>query len=269
MDTPLAVTRPQVRLRQPTLRLITVGALVVNALVFGYDMLQNGSNALNLSHVFPTLVIAGLVAWRRRWTPALGAFLSFALFVEGSIFLGDTLRQPASAADFAFGAIFLASALVGLIAGVGATVQNYRAVRNRPFVDQAAPGWAYPFVIALAALVVGGSVTTAIQPRGTLPGVSPEALAELPALTTKDYLFTQPEIRAKVGETVALRLDNADTSTHYLDIDELNVHAIMPTGKPNLALFKPTQPGTYTFYCHPHANKDTGEGMVGKLIVEP
>jgi plastocyanin len=68
---------------------------------------------------------------------------------------------------------------------------------------------------------------------------------------------------------VVLRLDNADTTTHYLDIDEFNVHALIPSGKSNVALFKPTQPGTYTFYCHPHADKDARAGMVGTLVVEP
>jgi heme/copper-type cytochrome/quinol oxidase subunit 2 len=55
--------------------------------------------------------------------------------------------------------------------------------------------------------------------------------------------FDQQNITAKVGETVVLRLDNADTTTHYLDIDEFNVHALIPPGKSNVALFKPTQPG--------------------------
>ena len=102
-----------------------------------------------------------------------------------------------------------------------------------------------------------------------LPRVSPEALAALPALTAKDYRFDKPEIRAKVGEMVALRLDNADTSTTYLAIAELNVHALMPAGKSNVAIFTPTQPGTYTFYCRPHADKAARTGMVGTLIVEP
>jgi plastocyanin len=268
MDTPLAVTRPQVRMRQPTLRMITVGALVVNALVFVYDMLESGPNGLNLGHVIPALLIAGIVAWRKRWTPAVGAFVSFALVLEGYIFIGETLIQPPTAADFAFTAVFFGSALVGLIAGVGATVQHYR-VSHRPFVDPRWPTWTFPALLAFVGLVLGAIITTSVQTRGVLPGVSPETLAALPALTTKDYVFAQPEIRAKVGETVVLRLENADTSTHYLDIDEFNVHALMAAGKSNIAIFKPTQPGTYTFYCHPHANKDAGTGMVGKLIVEP
>ena len=39
--------------------------------------------------------------------------------------------------------------------------------------------------------------------------------------------------------------------------------------KSNVALFKPTQSGTYTFYCHPHADKAARAGMVGTLVVEP
>jgi FtsP/CotA-like multicopper oxidase with cupredoxin domain len=58
-------------------------------------------------------------------------------------------------------------------------------------------------------------------------------------------------------------------STHYFEVDELNVHALMPTGKDAVAIFRATQPGTCTFYCHPHANKATGQGMLGTLIVAP
>lgn len=160
MNTPLVVAQPQVRMRRPTLRMITAMAFLISALLWLFDVFSNGPDSLNVTHVVIPLVVAAIVAWRRRWTPAL------------------------------------------------------------------------------------------------------------PALQTKDYMFAQPEIRAKVGETVTLRLDNADDSTHYLDIDEFNVHAIMPAGKSNVTSFNPTQSGTYTFYCRPHANKATGEGMVGKLIVE-
>ena len=42
----------------------------------------------------------------------------------------------------------------------------------------------------------------------------------------------------------------------------------MSPGEASLTLFKPTQPGSYIFYCTPHYNKATGEGMKGTLIVE-
>jgi len=269
MSTPMVATRMYRLDAQPTLRTITVAALVGNALLFLFDVFSSGPDEINVTHVVISLVVAGIAAIRLRWVPALGALLCAAQLVEGAMFLGSMLTEPASAATFAFAALFFAITIVGLVAGVGATVQNYRAPRSRPFVDQPAPRSTYPALLALAALVLGGILSTAIQPRGVLPSFSPEALAALPALTAKDSQFEQRTITAKVGETVVLRLDNADTTTHHLDIDEFNVHALMPAGKSNVALFKPTQPGTYTFYCQPHADKAARAGMVGTLVVEP
>ena len=269
MSTPIVLTHTYRSYPRPTLRTITIAALVLNALLFGFDVFSSGPDDINLTHVIISLVVAGIVAVRYRWVPALGAVLCALQLVEGYMFLGSMLAQPESAAAFAFAALFFAISVVGLVAGVAATVQNYRAPRSRPFVDQGAPRWTYSALLALIALTLGGILATAIQPRGVLPGVSPEALAALPALRAKDYQFDQSAISAKIGEIVALRLENADTSTHYLDIDELNVHVLIPAGKSNVALFKPTQSGTYTFYCHPHADKAARTGMVGTLVVEP
>jgi FtsP/CotA-like multicopper oxidase with cupredoxin domain len=269
MSTSMVATRTLGLYARPTLRTMTLAALVVNALLFLFDSFSSGPNEINVTHVIISLVVAGVAALRLRWAPAVGALFCALQLVEGAIFLGSMLTEPDSAATFAFAALFFAITIVGLGAGVGATVQNYRAPRSRPFVDPPAPRWAYPALLALTALVLGGILSTAIQPRGISPSFSPEALAALPALTAKDSQFEQRTITAKVGETVVLRLDNADTTTHHLDIDEFNVHALMPAGKSNVALFKPTQPGTYTFYCAPQADKAAGEGMVGTLIVEP
>ncbi len=269
MGIPIAVTRNYRPFTRPTLRTITVAALVANALLFLFDTFSSGSDALNVTHVIISLVVAGIATLRFRWVPALGALLCVLQLVEGYIFLGNMLTEPDTAAAFAFAAIFFTITVVGLAAGIGATGQNYRAPRSHPFIDPAAPRWAFPALLALAALTLGGILSTAIQPRGVSASFSPEALAALPALTAKDFLFEQPKITAKVGEMVVLRLDNADGTMHHLDIDEFNVHAFMPPGKSNVALFKPTQPGTYTFYCQPHSDKAAGTGMVGTLIVEP
>lgn len=267
MSTPLAIARPNQLSIRPTLRAITIAALLANALLFVYDSFAGGPTDINLPHVIASLVVAGVVALRFRWTPVLGALVGALQIVEGSIFLRSMLTEPDSAAAFAFAALFFAISIVGLVAGIGATVQGYRAPRARPLVSPPAPAWSYPALFGLGALVLGGILTTAIQPHGVSPSFSPEAVAALPTLTAKGDTFDRREITAKVGETVVLRLDNADTTTHYLDIDEFNVHALIPAGKSNVALFKPTQPGTYTFYCHPHADKDARAGMVGTLVV--
>jgi nitrite reductase (NO-forming) len=79
--------------------------------------------------------------------------------------------------------------------------------------------------------------------------------------------FDRTELRARVGETVALRLDNRDAQRHSFDVDELSVHVPMPAGTTAAALFRPTEPGTYTFYCQVPGHREAG--MVGTLIVEP
>jgi nitrite reductase (NO-forming) len=97
--------------------------------------------------------------------------------------------------------------------------------------------------------------------------VSAETLAALPALTTANHKFDQAELHAAAGETVALRLENADASGHSFDIDEFNLHVSMPAGEAGLALFTPTTPGRYTFYCSIPGHREAG--MVGTLVVEP
>ena len=76
-------------------------------------------------------------------------------------------------------------------------------------------------------------------------------------------------IEVNEGETVALRLENPDPVSHAFAIDEFGVKAVMPAGSESLALFEPTTPGTYTFYCPPHYDQASGNGMHGTLIVEP
>ena len=234
MRIPLTATpalRPFVR---PTLRTLTMLALIGNALAFGTNLVANGPDGLNLGHIIPALVVASIVALRFRWTPALGALLGGLFLVEGYIFLKDTLTQPDSAGSFAFTVAYLGTAAVALLSGLGALVQAYRAARQRPLVDRPAPRWVYPALLGFATLALGGILTTTIQAGGTSAGFTPEALASLPSLQARDYLFAQPEIKARVGETVVLRLDNADTSPHFLDIDELGVHTLMGARRPQM-----------------------------------
>ncbi len=119
----------------------------------------------------------------------------------------------------------------------------------------------------MATFVLGASLVAAIPPSDATAGVSAKALAQLPALVAGRNSFSQAELHARVGETVALRLENSDTQAHYFDIDTLNVHVSIPTGNPALALFTPTTPGTYTFYCHVPGHREAG--MVGTLVVKP
>jgi plastocyanin len=100
-------------------------------------------------------------------------------------------------------------------------------------------------------------------------GVSAQVFATLPAVTTQNFSFEQPELRVKAGQQVALRLENRDGMTHSFDIDELDVHVPMPGNGTALALFTAGAPGRYTIYCAPHYDRKSGQGMKTTLVVEP
>jgi uncharacterized cupredoxin-like copper-binding protein len=260
----MAVTHTQERTRLPILRKVMIAGLVGNVLVF--TVLQ----ALILRTLIPelaiilalTLLIAGVCATRWRWAPLLVILWVVLSVIPGLEPYTYDLTHPAETGTFVATLLGLGLLLVAVVAGVAEMIYRYRRVEERR-----APRWLNGFMIGLATFVLGASLVAAIPPADATAGVSADALARLPALVSGRNTFDHAELRARVGETVALRLENTDTQVHYFDIDAFDVHTPMPTGTPALALFMPTAPGTYTFYCSIPGH--TEAGMKGTLIVEP
>lgn len=253
--------------------LSALAGLTVAALVGGAATLVYAQAAL-LHHFAPDLtlfaglelasaaLVAGMPVGRWRWTPLLGALFGLLVLVLNRGPIIHDLSNPASFHPFAFMVVAVSIALVMLIAGVAATVQSY----TRPPEARRAPRGLATTLVALAALVAGAIAVAAI-PQGAGAGVSPATLAQLPALGTPGMHFDQAELRVRPGELVALRLENPHAAPHSFDIDALDVHVSMPSGKEALALFKaPDAPGTYEFYCGVPGHREAG--MVGTLIIE-
>lgn len=241
---------------------LTVGALVGIALGFVYLQAAIIGLLIPPLTIFAviSLLIAAVVAMGWRWTPLLGALWSAFMLVGNSEDLAYNLARPQIFHEFAFSLVMLAVPLIGLVAGIGATIQNYRNPTDRR--TPRLLGYGLTTIVALCL----GAMLAAIPQVGASTGVSPEALAALPAVTSPGGLqFDRTELRAKVGETVALRLANPSGEAHSFDIDAFNIHVPMPAGENALALFKTTTAGTYTFYCGVPAHREV---MVGKLIVE-
>jgi heme/copper-type cytochrome/quinol oxidase subunit 2 len=209
-----------------------------------------------------TLVIAGVCATRWRWAPLLAVLWVVVSVVPGAEPYIYNLTHPAETEKFIVTLISLVLLLVSVVAGLAATVSGERQVG-----EGRAPGWLKGFLIGMAAFVLGASLVATIPPPDVTAGVSAQALAQLPALVSGRNTFDQTELRARVDETVALRLENSDAQTHSFDIDAFDVHVAMPTNMPALALFTSTAPGSYTFYCRIPGH--TEAGMKGTLIVEP
>jgi heme/copper-type cytochrome/quinol oxidase subunit 2 len=200
---------------------------------------------------------SNLLGW--RWTPLLGAIMSSLVVAGNRDAIIYDMTHPENFHLFAYMVVAVALAVIGVVAGISATVQNYRSRERRT------PRVMVPTLLVVAALCVGAILVGAI-PREASAGVNPNMLAGLPPLTSPDFTFDQPKLTAKVGETVALRFENTHVAPHSFDIDELNVHVPAGPGTQNLILFKPTTPGTYTFYCAVPGHRELG--MEGTLVVQ-
>lgn len=271
MTTTVAPTASQATSARPPLS--ALAGVTAAALVGGAGTLVYAQAAL-LGHFAPDLTIfaglelasaalvAGVPVGRWRWTPILGSLFGALILVANSGPVVHDLSNPSSFHPFAFMAVAVGIALVMLVAGLAATVQNY----TRPPEARRAPRGTATALVALAALVAGAIAVAAI-PQGSAAGVSPETLAQLPALDAPGMHFDQTELRVSPGELVALRLTNTHGVSHSFDIDTLGVHVAMPGGKDALALFTaPDAPGTYEFYCGVPGHREAG--MVGTLVVE-
>ncbi len=79
--------------------------------------------------------------------------------------------------------------------------------------------------------------------------------------------FVSDEVRVKAGQPVTLRVVNQDGYAHAFDIDEFDIHAQLPAQATFDAVFSPTVPGRYRFYCGSPGHE--AAGMAGILVVEP
>ena len=263
MSTSVAVPHTQGRTRLTALRKVLIAALVGNMLVGAVVQVQISRLIPPLAMIMAlTLVIAALCDSRWRWAPLLAVLWSVASILPGLEPYTYSLMHPAETSGFVVTLTGLALSIITAVAGVAAMVAGERLA-----AEQRAPRWLQGFLIGIAAFVLGASLVAAIPQSDATAGVSAEALAQLPALVSTRDTFDRAELRTKVGETVAFRLENRDSETHYFDIDAFDVHVPMPTGTPALALFRPSAPGSYTFYCHVPGHREAG--MVGTLIVEP
>ena len=154
------------------------------------------------------LLAAGLLTTRWRWTPALGAAL---VLLITTLFFSQPLLQyylthPGYRPAFFFTSVLiLACAVVAVVAGLSATLQNYRVYHAvRP-----TPSWLRPLLLVLCGVVIGMSLVGLLvvanpQASGASPATSGEPTVHLGADN-----FVQSVVRLPKGSKLLLVNDTA------------------------------------------------------------
>lgn len=107
----------------PPLTRLTLIALLGSALAFASEMVMLGPD-LSVSIVV-ACVLAGCALTATGWPPLIGAAV-IATITANNPFLVENLAHPDKAGFFAATVFNLGCATVAVIAGIGATIVNYR-----------------------------------------------------------------------------------------------------------------------------------------------
>lgn len=83
----------------------------------------------------------------------------------------------------------------------------------------------------------------------------------------KDMRFTTPEVQARAGESVTLRVFNEDGYAHAFDLDDFDIHVQMAAKERREFVIPVLAAGRYAFYCSTPGHQMAG--MEGVLVVEP
>lgn len=94
-------------------------------------------------------------------------------------------------------------------------------------------------------------------------GVAKEARAV--RVTARSFAFSPPEIRASVGEDLAVTLTSEDIP-HDFTVDGLEAHVAADGGETATAGLRADRAGEYAFYCTLPGHRQAG--MEGRLIVK-
>jgi hypothetical protein len=108
---------------------ITLVALFVNALAYASELIRLGPFDPEVSTVVLLLVATAFVATGWWWAPALGGLLAGVIIVNNP-FLLINLSDPGAGLFFAATVAEATSGITALLAGIAATVQNYRTRRT-------------------------------------------------------------------------------------------------------------------------------------------
>jgi plastocyanin len=161
--------------------------------------------------ILPVLLVAGFVISRVRWAPALGsgvAFVIASLWLFAPDYQYDLTHPGGNVIDFILLVLILAFGLVAVVAGVRATIQNYRGAAPRPLP------WLRPGLSALAGIVVGMIVVALIVAANPQAGSATTDTGGEPTVHIGGAHFIQDVVLVPKGSR--LRIVNDGSVEHIL-----------------------------------------------------
>ncbi len=161
--------------------------------------------------IIPALLVAGFVVSRVRWAPALGsgvAFVIATLWLFAPDYQYDLTHPGGNVIDFILLVLILAFGLVAVVAGVRATIQNYRSTAPRPLP------WLRPGLSALAGIVVGMIVVALIVAANPQAGSASTNTGGEPTVHIGGAHFIQDIVLVPKGSR--LRIVNDGSVEHIL-----------------------------------------------------
>ncbi len=195
---------------------VTAGALLGQAIAITVQILTT-----SLLHgtfmpaffigILPLLLVAGFVISRVRWAPALGsgvALLIATLWLFAPDYQYDLTHPGGNVIDFIIVVILLACALVAIVAGVWATVQNYQSAEPRT------PQALRPGLSALSGIVVGMIVVALIVAANPQAGSISTNFGGEPTVHIGGAQFIQDIVLVPKGSR--LRIVNDGSAEHIL-----------------------------------------------------
>jgi len=219
------------------------------------------------------IVVVGLLVplWRGdRWAtmatvPLLGLVLLAALPVFGPMFGGP------SSGNFAVWltlTIMLVAAAVGIPFALIATLEAFGRRTPRPAMVGSLFSPSALFVSGVTGAVVGMTllaVAVAASPSAG-GGLTVGAPDDYTSVVMRDVRFEPADVRLAAERTTAIFVVNEDGFDHSFDIDELDIHVMIPGGQTSVVMVTPQAGDTFDIYCGIPGHTEIG--MVGRLVAD-
>jgi plastocyanin len=248
---------------------LTTGSLVGIGIGFWLLMLMIGVTVAAIAILsVASVLIAGLVVTGVRWSPALGAVFGAGVWIGGLTSQQYSLyhlTHPQEGGPFIVSVLIYVLALVAIVAGIVATVQNYRSGTRH------APPWTGAFLGLMAGFVVGATIVSLL----VLPGNTSAAPASTEADTVHMGIasFSRPTVTIAKGSM--LKLVDDGSFLHIIANGSWDGSTPKSVSEPGAPEVKDRQVnggsitigpfntvGTFSLYCTVHP------GMMLKVVVQ-